>query len=51
MADDEKAIQYAKRERRYGKEIHGSNGIAMIPQEGQPAMGRIRRSHRSSKPS
>jgi hypothetical protein len=33
------------------KEIHGSNGIAMIPQEGQPAMGRIWRSHRSSKPS
>ncbi len=31
MANDKEAIQNAKPERRYRKEVHGSDGIAVIP--------------------
>jgi hypothetical protein len=37
MADDEKAIENTKRERWDGKEVHRSNGVAMIPEERQPS--------------
>jgi hypothetical protein len=31
MADDKEAVQHAKGERRYREEVHGSDGLAMIP--------------------
>jgi len=51
MPDDEKAIQNAKGERRDREEIHRSNALAMIPQEGQPALEGIWPSQRPPKPS
>jgi hypothetical protein len=37
VADYEKAIQNAKRERWDGKEVHRSNGLTMIPEKRQPS--------------
>jgi hypothetical protein len=39
--DDEKAVQNTKRERWDGEEIHRRNGLAMVPEEGQPSLHRI----------
>ena len=49
MSDYEKAIQDTEGERRDGEEIHGRNGFAMIPQEGQPALSPLRVPNRSER--
>jgi len=36
-----KKRKYSKRQGRYREEVHGCNGLAMIPQECGPALGRI----------
>jgi hypothetical protein len=51
MAYDKEAIQNAKRERRYGEEIHGCNRLAMVPEECQPAFAGIWSFRDSPKPS
>ena len=51
VADHEEAIQDAERERRYGKEVHGCNCLAMVPEECQPAFGGTWNSRDSPKPS
>src|SRR5664280_3036125 len=43
-ADDEEAVQNAEGQRRHSEEIHRGNGLAMVPQESQPAPGGVRRS-------
>jgi hypothetical protein len=50
MADDEKAVEHAKRDRWHSEEIHRSNGVAVVSKEGQPALGRVRNSRRSFHP-
>jgi len=50
MADDEEAVEHAKRDRWHSEEIHRSNGLAMVSKEGQPALGRVRISRRSFHP-
>jgi hypothetical protein len=51
VADDEKAIQKTKREGWDGKEVDRSNGLAMIPEERQPALRGIWISRGSPNPS
>jgi hypothetical protein len=51
VADDEKAVENAKSKRGYGEEVHRGNGLAMVPQERQPALRRVWSSGRSPKPS
>jgi hypothetical protein len=51
VADDEKALQNTKRERWNGEEIHCSNGLAMVSEERQPSLYRIRISRSSPDPS
>ena len=51
MADDEEDVQHAERQRRHGEKVHGSDGVAVIPQECQPTLGRIWSSRDLSKPS
>jgi hypothetical protein len=51
VPDDEKTVQHTKGERRDGEEVHGSDGVAVIPQECQPTLGRIWSSRDLSKPS
>src|SRR5712692_4420065 len=41
MADDEEAVENAERDRRDRKEVHRCDGLAVIPQEGQPALRRL----------
>jgi phosphoketolase len=50
VADHKEAIKNAKRNRRHCEEIHRGNGLAMVPQKRQPALGWIGRSRRWSKP-
>ena len=50
MPDDEKLYKNAKRERRRGEEIHGRDGIAVIPQNASQPWPRIFRSPHSSQP-
>jgi hypothetical protein len=35
MADHEKAVQNAEGQCRHSEEIHGGNGLVMVPEEGQ----------------
>ena len=51
VADNEKAIQNTKGERWDGKEVHCSNGLAMVPEERQPSLRGIWLSGRSPNPS
>ena len=51
VADDKEAVKYPKGKRRYREEVHGCNGLAMVPQEYQPTPGRIWSSRGSPKPS
>jgi hypothetical protein len=51
MADNEKAIQNTKRERRDCEEVHRSNCLAMIPEERQPSLRGIWVSRGSPTPS
>src|SRR5262252_6598982 len=51
VGDDKKAIQNPKGERGHGEEVHGSNRLAMIAQEREPALGRIGSSGCALKPS
>src|SRR6266852_9458146 len=51
VAYDKEAIQNAKRERRYRKEVHGCNCLAVVREERQPAFGGIWSSRDSLKPS
>jgi hypothetical protein len=48
MADDEEAVEHAERDRWHREEIHGRNRFPMVSKEGQPALGRVRISRRSS---
>ena len=41
MADDEKAVENAKSDRWHREKVHRYDGLAVIPQEGQPALGRF----------
>ena len=41
VADDEKAVENAKRERRDGEEVHRRNGLAMVPEKRQPSLHRM----------
>ncbi len=50
MADDEEAIEQVKGERRYGEEIHGDDGFAVIVEKGQPTVDRFWVSGCSSHP-
>ena len=51
MADHEKAAQNAEGQCRHSEEIHGGNGLAMVPKEGQPALRGVHRSRGSPNPS
>jgi hypothetical protein len=51
MTDDEKAIKNTKPERWDGKEVHGSDCLAMIPEEHQPSFRGIWISRGSPDPS
>jgi hypothetical protein len=51
VADDEKAVENAESKRGYGEEVHRGNGLAMVPQERQPALRWVWSSGRSPKPS
>src|SRR5208283_2440230 len=44
------AVEYAKRERRHGEEIHRCNGLAMVAQKRRPSFGLFRVSRRSPHP-
>ena len=39
MAQDEKAVEHAESHSRHGKEVHGGDNLAMIPQECEPSLG------------
>jgi len=41
MRDHEEAVQHAKGQRRHGKEIHRSNGFAVIAQKRRPTLCRL----------
>lgn len=51
MADHEQAVEDAERDGGNREEIHRGDGFAMIPQEGQPALGGARISGRPPHPS
>src|ERR1022692_2146331 len=51
VADDEKAVDRKSTKRGYGEEVHRGNGLAMVPQERQPALRWVWSSGRSPKPS
>src|SRR5882724_7715950 len=51
VADDKKAIQSSKGERWDGKEVHCSDGLAMIPEERQPSLRGVWISRGSPDPS
>jgi hypothetical protein len=51
MPDHEKAVKDTKRKRWHGEKIHGRDGLAMIPQERQPALAWICSVANSAKPS
>src|SRR6266481_4778899 len=50
MTDDEEAVEHAERNRWHGEEIHRRNRFPMVSKEGQPALGPVRISRRSSHP-
>jgi len=50
MADDEKAIEHAERDRWNCEEIHRSNGFPMVEQKRMPALSRLGTSRRSFHP-
>ena len=50
VADDEKAVEHAERDRWRREEIHGRNRFPMVAEEGQPALGLFRTSRRSLHP-
>ena len=47
---DEEVVEHAERNRWHGKEIHRRNRFPMVSKEGQPALGPVRISRRSSHP-
>src|SRR5664280_1313710 len=51
VADDEEAVQNAEGQGRHSEEVHRCNGLAMVPQESQPAPHGIGRSGGSPNPS
>src|SRR5215470_12253257 len=51
VTDDKEAIQNTKGERRHREEVHRCNRLAMIAQEGEPALRRIGSSRSAPKPS
>src|ERR1022692_427102 len=51
VADHEEAVQNAEGQGRHREEVHRRNGLAMVPQESQPAPGGVRRSWCSPNPS
>jgi hypothetical protein len=51
VPDDEKTVQPTKGKRRYRKEVHGSDGVAVISQECQPTLGGVWSSRDLSQPS
>jgi hypothetical protein len=51
VPDDEKTVQHTKGKRRYCKEVHGSDGVAVISQECQPTLGGVWSSRDLSQPS
>ena len=40
VANDEKAVEHAERNCGHSEEIHRGDGFAVIPEEGQPTLGR-----------
>jgi hypothetical protein len=50
MADDEKAVEHAERNRWHGEEVHRGNRFPMVSKEGEPTFGRVRISRRSAHP-
>ncbi len=50
VADDEKAVEHAERDRWDGEEVHCRNGLAMVSKEGQPVLGPVRVFRRSFHP-
>ena len=50
VGDDKEAVQDPEGEGGNGEEIHGCDHLAMVPQEGQPALGRFRASGSSPYP-
>jgi hypothetical protein len=51
VADDEKAVQNAKRERWDGEKVYRRNGLAMVSEERQPLLDEICISRGSPHPS
>src|SRR5438128_9554027 len=51
VADDDKAVQNTKSERWDGEKVHRSNGLAMVSEERQPSLHRVRISRGSPDPS
>src|SRR6266436_1524796 len=50
VADDEKAVEHAERDRWHSEEVHRRNGLAMVSKEGQPVLGPVRVFRRSFHP-
>ena len=50
MADDEEAVEHAKRNRWHSKEVHRRNAFPMVSKKGQPALGPVGISRRSFHP-
>src|SRR4249919_3562985 len=50
VADDKKAVEHAEGDRWHREEIHGGNRFPMVSKEGQPALGPVGISRRSSHP-
>ena len=50
VTDDEKAVQYPKRKRRYSEEVHGRDGLTVVAKKGEPALANLGASGRSSQP-
>jgi hypothetical protein len=51
MAYHKEAVQHSEGERRDREEVHGGDGLAMIPQKRKPTLGWIWVSRGSPKPS
>ena len=42
VANDEETVKHTEGNGRYREEVHGGDGFAVIAQEGEPALGRLR---------
>jgi hypothetical protein len=50
MTDDEEDVEHSEGDRRYREKVHGCNRFAVIAQEGEPALARIRQTRSTPHP-